>query len=183
MTNPKSKLSSYTITITGEGGEFALIPMTPEQLAYWREKGSEALVKHLTGGCEDDGTPTEFAFGYHYDNAGSTSGVHLEEGADLVVQDDAGEVCFEKHLDGDDFIRVDRVILHPEVGAAFETYEKGCETYQLELSMPFDPSKLCLAVTDYSTAYVLNQVLYDGEEPLQVEEMKPFGTPSVRLFG
>ena len=183
MTVTTTKPYRYQISVTGEGGEFTFIRMTPEQLIFWREKGADALAQHLNGGCEEDGTPPEFNFGYYYDNEDSTSGIDLEEDPELVVQDKGGKICFKRCLDGDDFFQVDRVIGYPEVGGFFRTFADGALTYELKSSEPFDPSRLRLHVTDFSTGFVLNGVGYAGDDLLQVTEQKQCKGTFADLFG
>jgi hypothetical protein len=164
----------YRITIKGEGGELSFIPMTREEVAYWRDRGNDALAEHLNGGWEDDGTPAAFKLGNFYDIGESAAGVELGVGADFTVEDEAGKVCFEKTVsDADlgDLVRTERNVVAPPTGAFFRTYEKGALTYELELAEPFDPSMVRLQAVETPEGELINGMTYAGEETLSESDL------------
>ena len=141
--------------------------MSPDQIAYWREKGIDALADHLYWGWGDDGTPLQFELGNFYDAEECGSGIELYFDADLVVRDEDGEIIYDDVIE--DFDLGSQVIAHrfihaPSAGAFFRTYEKGELGCELELTAPFDPDLLKLGATGTPRGALLNRISYAGNE-------------------
>lgn len=171
MTIETTKTYQYEITITGDGGEYSYISMSPEQLAFWRGKGEDALAEHLVHGFGEDGTPPEFELGFYNDIGDCASGIDVTEDVELVVRDENGQICYERILSGedlDDILQIYRKISEPLMGAFFCTYEKAEQSCILQLSEPFDPSKLRLRATLTPQDELINGFFYDGAK---VEEI------------
>ena len=167
MTKIKNKMYRYEITLEGKGGEFSIVPMTLEQVAYWREQGNTALADHLHHGWDDDDkVPLEMQLGSYFDYDDCYSGIDIESEGSLIVRDQDGTICFNTTLSELDFhsVEIERAIYTPTVGAFFRTCEKAAQIYKLKLSEPFDPSKLSLRATALDESPFINGVNYMRQE-------------------
>lgn len=187
MNNNTEATYRYTVTITGEGGDFFFMQMTPEQAAYWNEKGNDALWEHLSGGSDGDGTPAEFALGSYEDADDNASGIGFEEEeADLVVRDKDGEIVEEVGIDEGDFggfVESRRAIVAPPSGAFIRTHEQNEQAYELELSVPFDFDLLRIGATETPKGALVNCIIYDGREILPESfEGKEIASKTVELL-
>jgi len=181
-----TKTYQYEFTIAGRGGEYWFIPMTPEQKLFWEGKGNNALSEHLSGGFEEDGTPPEFRLGYYDDVGHNAGGMELELNGQLIVRDEDGDRCFKRtfwDLQTDDRVVISRVADAPPTGAYFRTYEKSEWSYKLELSEPFNPSKLRLLATDTPDDELIWGASYAGEEvPMSMEADKEYQQHEALLY-
>ena len=177
----------YTVTITGEGGDFFFLEMTPKQAAFWSEKGHDALAEHLNGVSDEDATPSEFALGSHEDAEDNASGIGFQdEEADLTVTDEDGEVVEQVGIDEGDlggFVVPRRTVATPATAAFVRTHERSEQTYELDLNTPFDFNLLRVGATETPKGALVNCIIYDGHE-IQPEsfEGKELAAKSVELL-
>lgn len=183
MTTTTTTTYRYEITISGKGGDFWFLPMTPDQVAYWKDKGNEALSEHLNGGCGEDGTPAGFELGHYLDLEDQAGG--FEEG-ELIVQNEDGETCFENDssdIDWDHSMEIERVVDAPQAGGFFRTYEKMEWTFSLELPEQFDDRKLRMRATRTPNGYLINGLIYAGREiPPSMEVEKEWAKLGAELL-
>lgn len=183
MTTTTTEMHRYEIKISGKGGDFWFVPMTPEQSAYWSEKGNDALSEHLNGGCDEDGVPPEFKLGHYLDVGDQAGG--FEDG-ELIVQNEDGETCFENDssdVDWDSAMEIERVVDASQAGGFFRTYEKMEWTFSLELPEPFDDRKLRMRATRTPEGDLVNGLLYAGREiPMRTESDKEWAMHGAKLL-
>lgn len=156
----------YTITINGEGGELAFIPLNSAQLEFWMSEGDEALARHLSVG-NDEGIPPEMCLGTYYDHQGCSSGIELDRAPVLTIEEAGGRSILQATLsekNAGDVLEVKRTTISPEEGVFFRTFEKGALTYFIETNTTFDVSKLKLLATSTPEGKLLSGMMYDGQE-------------------
>lgn len=180
--------TTVRLSMWGYGGEIAVAKINKEQYDYWsankEETGSDAeLVDHcVSWNDEENENPVpesarivEDANWYdtegHIDNM---SGVEFSDSNHIVVTDENGDEIFnetlsweleDKHgvqLEGNEIMAAD----HDDVEYAFcfQSMEKG--TFfdgDIELTAPFDPSKLKIYTTDFEGWELVSGVEYNGE--------------------
>ena len=168
MKTSSSKIYHYEIVIEGGGGDFWFIPMTKSQINFWLKKGEDALAEHLNGGFQDDGVPAALSLGHYAVIGDHAGGLDLDLDGHLAVQGSDGKECLRltfEVLSPEKWIVVaDEVGLRHQAGAFFRTFEKSKWGYKIELTDPFDESKLRLRVTDSPVDELVNGIIYDGLE-------------------
>lgn len=174
MNTNTTKTYRYTATITGEGGDFFFVPMTAEQVAFWRKKGEDALAEHLNGDSDDSGVPAEMKLGHYLDIGDQVGGLDLDMDGSLVVRDEQGKSLFQKSLQyfqSKESVEVAKVVDAPDAGGFLRTFERSEWTYELELTEPFKPSKLRLKATDTPVDELVNGLIYADNELDRSEEV------------
>lgn len=188
MNTKTNETYRYTVSITGEGGDFFFVPLTSEQVAFWEEKGNGALTEHLSGGRDEDGTPPEFVLGSFEDAKENASGIDVSsQDAELSILEENGEVIHEdviEELDLGSLIESRRVIGGPATGAFIRTYERSEQTYELELTEPFDFDQLRVGATVTPKGILVNLIRYAEKDVLPVaSEEKEVAEKTVELIG
>lgn len=175
---------TYTVTISGYGGEIAMGRVDRKIVDYFNENGID-IEEYATSWGEpgdegyievpEDLRPFEMGSWYDCDNIEHCSGAEFG-GAYITVTDEKGNAVWEKDLghnledegceiecfcseDVDDYIDAETAVF---VGQSFE--KGGFFEADLELKQSFDPSKFKFTYSDIANWSILNSVEYDGEE-------------------
>jgi len=173
---------TYKISMWGYGGEKVMGTVDREVYDYCVENcvdlqdiawGDEDRVEEM--GLDIDMLPFTPGSWYECDNLAHTNGVSRNAGT-VQIEDENGTVVFEKSLDdcdgGDDspeWSCNDEVWIGQEtpgtivfVGSSNEkgTFFEG----EIELTQPFDITKLTLSYDEIDGEELVNSVTYDGED-------------------
>ena len=172
---------TYKISMWGYGGEKVMGTATQEQWDYcmanqvdlsdiaWNSDAAEEI------GLDADMLPFPPGSWYECDDMGHCNGVSRDAGT-LQIEDENGNVIFEKSLDDCDGITdspswncTDEVWIGSrkkgEIVFVGSSNEKG--TFfeaDLELKAPFDIEKLELCYEEFDDEDIVNGVVYDGED-------------------
>lgn len=170
----------YTISLQGYGGEYACIPLTEAQAAYWSAQGNAALAAHLAlQGEEDEGVPDEYQLpDYREQGRNFVIGMNPENPVELMVEDEEGNLCFEWAGDGD--ISDEIFNYTQEVGpvgevpdqpvAMYRTFLKGADIYEVTTNEPFDAARLKLECAEVARfGDVIFSISYEGGDVSGVE--------------
>jgi hypothetical protein len=173
---------TYTIQLWGYGGEHVMGTVTREIYDYFKKRRlSVSDFAWDSDYADENNVPEEmwpFTPGswYECDDMGHVNGVDRSAGT-LQICDENGNVVYEKSLEdidgcGDDepeFSCSDEVWIDSKdpgtvvfIGVSSEkgTFFEG----EIELTQPFDPSKLCLCYDEIDGNEIISSVEYDGED-------------------
>lgn len=172
---------TYKISMWGYGGERVMGTVTQEQWDYcmenqvdlgdiaWDSDAAEEM------GLDPDMLPFPPGSWYECDDMGHTNGTSRDSGT-LQIEDENGNTVFEKSLDacdgGDDSPElncIDEVWVGSrkkgEIVFVGSSNEKG--TFfegEIELTAPFDITKLALCYEDFDGEDIVSGVTYDGND-------------------
>ncbi len=175
---------TYKVRLWGYGGEHVMGTVDRKVYDYFRKHRID-LSEFAWDGvyAEENNVPEDmqpfYPGAWHdCDNMGHCWGVDRSAGT-IQVDDENGNTVYEKSLD--DIVGYDEENPEPEWSCGEEVWidsqpagtvvfigtssEKG--TFfeaDLELKMPFDPSKLCLHYDEVDGNEIITSVSYDGEE-------------------
>ena len=175
---------TYKVRLWGYGGEHVMGTVDRKVYDYFRKHRID-LSEFAWDGvyAEENNVPEDmqpfYPGAWHdCDNMGHCWGVDRSAGT-IQVDDENGNTVYEKSLD--DIVGYDEENPEPEWSCGEEVWidsqpagtvvfigtssEKG--TFfeaDLELKMPFDPSKLCLHYDEVDGNEIITSVIYDGEE-------------------
>ncbi len=175
---------TYRVRLWGYGGEHVMGTVDRKVYDYFRKHRID-LSEFAWDGvyAEENNVPEDmqpfYPGSWHdCDNMGHCWGVDRSAGT-IQVDDENGNTVYEKSLD--DIVGYDEENPEPEWSCGEEVWidsqpagtvvfigtssEKG--TFfeaDLELKMPFDPSKLCLHYDEIDGNEIITSVSYDGEE-------------------
>ena len=175
---------TYKVRLWGYGGEYVMGTVDRKIYDYFRERRLD--VNEFAWDYEyaeqnnipEDMQPFTPGSWHDCDNMGHSWGVDRSAGH-IQVDDENGDTVYEKELDS--IVGWDEENPEPEWGGGDEVWidsqppgtvvfigtssEKG--TFfeaDLELKMPFDPSKLCLFYDEIDGNEIITNVSYDGED-------------------
>ena len=175
---------TYKVRLWGYGGEYVMGTVDRKVYDYFREHRLD--VSEFAWNYEyadeneipEDVRPFEPGSWHDCDNMGHSWGVDRSAGS-IQVDDENGDTVYEKELQnisgwneedpepewgGGDEVWIDSqppgtvvfIGTSSEKGTFFEA--------DLELKMPFDPSKLCLSYDEIDGNEIVTSVSYDGED-------------------
>lgn len=173
---------TYTVTVSGYGGEIAMGKVDQKTVEYFNENGID-LEEYATSWGDDedyvevpeDLRPFTQGNWYDCDNIEHCSGAEFG-GSWISVSDENGNEVWQAELNHDladvgcdiecfcsedveDYVDADTAVF---VGQSFE---KGCFfEAELLLTQPFNPSKFKFTYSDIADWSILNVVEYAGEE-------------------
>jgi len=175
---------TYKISIWGYGGEKVMGTVDRKIYDYFKSRRLD-LTDYAWDSdyAEENNIPEEmqpFPAGswYECDNLAHASGVNRDAGT-LQIEDETGETVYERQLDGltgfneeepePEFDCNDEVWIDQEEAGTVvflgDSNEKG--TFfegEIELTQPFDITKLTLGYDEIDGEPIINAVLYDGED-------------------
>jgi len=162
----------YTVAIKGNGGEFACIPLTAEQVDYWGERGDLALAAHISlRDNEDEDVPSEFQLPDFREQDWITG---VGRDATLTVEDEEGVFRLEMSPDDEDFQeKLNFPQFSRKMGyldgpseqpvAMYRTVAQGADVYEVTTSQPFDLARLSFDCVDVSQwGDVISNIGYEG---------------------
>jgi hypothetical protein len=175
---------TYRVRLWGYGGEHVMGTVDRKVYDYFRKHRIDLSEFAWAGDyAEENNIPEDmqpfYPGSWHdCDNMGHCWGVDRSAGT-IQIDDENGNTVYEKSLD--DIVGYDEENPEPEWSCGDEVWidsqpagtvvfigtssEKG--TFfeaDLELKMPFDPSKLCLHYDEIDGNEIITSVSYDGEE-------------------
>jgi len=175
---------TYKISLWGYGGEKVMGTVDQEIYDYFKQRRLDLNDYAWDSDYADENNIPEemqpFPAGswYECDNLAHAHGVNRDAGT-LQIEDETGETVYERQLDGltgfseedpePEFDCNDEVWIDQEDAGTVvflgDSNEKG--TFfegEIELTQPFDITKLTLGYDEIDGEPIINSVLYDGEE-------------------
>jgi hypothetical protein len=175
---------TYKISMWGYGGEKVMGTVDRKIYDYFKSRRLDLSDYAWDSDyAEENNIPEEmqpFPAGswYECDNLAHASGVNRDAGT-LQIEDETGETVYERQLDGltgfneeepdPEFDCNDEVWIDQEEAGTVvflgDSNEKG--TFfegEIELTQPFDITKLTLGYDEIDGEPIINAVLYDGED-------------------
>ena len=171
---------TYTLMLSGYGGEIVLGSVPREQYQYFRDNEIDLEV-YAWGFDDEQEVPEEmqpfFPGEWHScDDIAHESGVELCDSNYITVTDENGKEHWQCKLgymdltdagaevdESDEYLCSDREDRKNTVGFVGQSIEKGVFFEgELELTAPFDPAKLFISYTDVEGWSIVNGVTYDG---------------------
>ena len=174
---------NITISLSGYGGEIVMGTVDPRVARYWQAR--DDFEEYATCWDTEDGpfadVPEEYRFirdgsWYECDNLAHSCGVEMSAGCWLRITDDmTGDTLLETELDpeildaaGVGFEEFESVEIETGPDRAIfvgQNFEKGLFfEAEVELTQPFDPSKLQFSFSTYDGWRVFNSLSYCNEE-------------------
>lgn len=158
----------YLITVTGEGGEFTSLRMSPEQVTFWNKRGGEALAQELSERwvMEGDECPPPPKF-ENYDIEQCVTGIEPSADLTIVVEDEKELFCFEASGSDSRLLncaKIEKSIEAPANGAFYRTFERCSLRAEVQVTDPFDPSELELLAVHTPQGVVIETIRYCGED-------------------
>ena len=171
---------TYTLMLSGYGGEIVLGSVPREQYQYFRD--NEIDIEDYAWDCDNEQEVPEemqpfFPGEWHScDDIAHESGVELCDSNYITVTDENGKEHWQCKLgymdltdagaevdESDEYLCSDREDRENTVGFVGQSIEKGCFFEgELELTAPFDPAKLAISYSDIEGWSIVNGVTYDG---------------------
>jgi hypothetical protein len=171
---------TYTLMLSGYGGEIVLGSVPREQYQYFRD--NEIDIEEYAWDCDNEQEVPEemqpfFPGEWHScDDIAHESGVELCDSNRITVTDENGKEHWQCKLgymdltdagaevdESDEYLCSDREDRENTVGFVGQSIEKGCFFEgELELTAPFDPAKLSISYSDIEGWSIVNGVTYDG---------------------
>lgn len=172
---------TYRISMWGYGGEVVMGSISRKMYDYFKHR--RININDYAWGSYDDEenelnipdelVPFEQGAWYECDDMGHSSGVERDSGT-LLIEDNNGNTILERDLstiDGTDIeLACDQEAWICQVSPGSTVFvgrsnEKG--TFfegEIELTAPFDPTKLTLVYDDIDGSEIISSVMYDGED-------------------
>jgi hypothetical protein len=173
---------TYRVMLSGYGGEIVLGSVPREQYQYFRD--NEIDIEEYAWDCDNEQevpeemqpfTPGEW---HSCDDVAHESGCELSEYNYITVTDENGKDHWQCKLgyseltdagvevdETEESLCSDRSDRENTVGFIGQSVEKGCFFEgELNLTAPFDPSKLAINYSDIEGWSIITGVTYDGED-------------------
>ncbi len=171
---------TYTLMLSGYGGEIVLGSVAREQYQYF--VNNEIDIEEFAWDCDNEAEvpeemqPFEPGSWHECDDVAHESGCELSEYNYITVTDDNGKEHWQCKLgyseltdagvevdESDEYLCSDRADRENTVGFVGQSTEKGCFFEgELELTAPFDPAKLAISYSDIEGWSLISGVTYDG---------------------
>lgn len=171
---------TYTLMLSGYGGEIVLGSVPREQYQYFRD--NEIDIEEYAWDCDNEQEVPEemqpfFPGEWHScDDIAHESGVELCDSNYITVTDENDKEHWKCKLgymdltdagaevdESDEYLCSDREDRENTVGFVGQSTEKGVFFEgELELTAPFDPAKLSISYSDIEGWSIVNGVTYDG---------------------
>lgn len=183
-------MAKYTIRLEGDGGEFVAGEVSREIYDYFQENEID-IAEYAEDSSNPFDVPEEyqpFEPGGWFDCSNIVHVTTCDDGANVVVEDEDGEVIYEACVSSDDdnghgyvddYKGVNFSIYDPDgkwnEKAVFTAmrYEDGVFFEgEIEIDEPFDPKNLGLEYCNYNERNMVTKVLYyksEDEDPIVVE--------------
>ena len=170
---------TYTLMLSGYGGEIVLGSVPREQFQYFVDNKID--IEEFAWNDDHDEVPEDmqpfFPGSWHEcDDVAHENGCELSDSNYITVSDETGEQHWQSNLgygaltdagievdETDEFLCSDREDRANTVGFIGQSIEKGCFFEgELDLTTPFDPAKLAISYMDVEGWSLINGVTYNG---------------------
>jgi hypothetical protein len=171
---------TYTLMLSGYGGEIVLGSVPREQYQYFRD--NEIDIEEYAWDCDNEQEVPEemqpfFPGEWHScDDIAHESGVELCDSNYITVTDENDKEHWKCKLgyadltdagadvdESDEYLCSDREDRENTVGFIGQSTEKGVFFHgEIKLTAPFDPAKLSISYSDIEGWSIVNGVTYDG---------------------
>ena len=171
---------TYTLMLSGYGGEIVLGSVPREQYQYFVDNEIDieefAWDSDNEAGVPEEMQPFEPGSWHECDDVAHESGCELCDSNYITVTDENGKEHWQSKLgystltdagvevdESDEYLCSDRADRENTVGFVGQSTEKGCFFEgELELTAPFDPAKLAISYSDIEGWSLISGVTYDG---------------------
>ena len=171
---------TYTLMLSGYGGEIVLGRVPRKQYEYFRDNNID--IEEFASDWDNESEvpeemqPFEPGSWHECDDVAHENGCELSDSNYITVSDETGEQHWQSNLgystltdagievdETDEFLCSDREDRANTVGFVGQSIEKGCFFEgELELTAPFDPAKLAISYMDVEGWSLINGVTYNG---------------------
>jgi hypothetical protein len=170
---------TYTLMLSGYGGEIVLGSVPREQYQYFVDNKID--IEEFAWNDDHDEVPEEmrpFEPGSWHEcsDVAHESGCELSDSNYITVNDENSNIQWQSNLghstltdagievdESDEYLCSDRADRVNTVGFVGQSIEKGCFFEgELELTAPFDPAKLAISYSDIEGWSLISGVTYDG---------------------
>ena len=171
---------TYTLMLSGYGGEIVLVSVPRKQYEYFRDNNID--IEEFASDWDNESEvpeemqPFEPGSWHECDDVAHENGCELSDSNYITVSDETGEQHWQSNLgystltdagievdETDEFLCSDREDRANTVGFVGQSIEKGCFFEgELELTAPFDPAKLAISYMDVEGWSLINSVTYNG---------------------
>tara|TARA_R110000803_G_scaffold139201_2_gene205914 strand:+ start:238 stop:903 length:666 start_codon:yes stop_codon:yes gene_type:complete len=171
---------TYTVMLSGYGGEIVLGSVPREQYQYFVDNNIDieqfAWDEDYATEVPEDMQPFEPGSWHECDDIAHENGCELSDSNYVTVTDENGKQHWQSNLgygaladagveidESDEYLCSDREDRANTVGFVGQSIEKGCFFEgELELTTPFDPAKLAISYMDVEGWSLISGVTYDG---------------------
>jgi hypothetical protein len=171
---------TYTLMLSGYGGEIVLGSVPREQYQYFVDNEIDleefAWDEDCATEVPEDMRPFEPGCWHECSDVAHESGCELSDSNYITVTDENGEQHWQSNLghstltdagievdESDEYLCSDREDRVNTVGFVGQSTEKGCFfDGELALTEPFDPAKLAISYSDIEGWSLISGVTYDG---------------------
>ena len=171
---------TYTLMLSGYGGEIVLGSVPRKQYEYFRDNNID--IEEFAGDWDNESEvpeemqPFEPGSWHECDDVAHENGCELSDSNYITVSDETGEQHWQSDLgystltdagvevdESDEYLCSDRADRENTVGFVGQSTEKGCFFEgELELTAPFDPAKLAISYSDIEGWSLISGVTYNG---------------------
>ena len=171
---------TYTVMLSGYGGEIVLGSVPREQYEYFRD--NEIDIEEFAWDSDNEAEvpeemqPFEPGSWHECSDVAHESGCELSDYNYITVTDENGKEHWQSELgystltdagvevdESYEYLCSDRADRENTVGFVGQSTEKGCFfDGELELTSPFDPAKLAISYSDIEGWSLISGVTYDG---------------------
>jgi hypothetical protein len=171
---------TYTLMLSGYGGEIVLGSVPREQYQYFVDNNIDieefAWDEDYADEVPEEMRPFEPGSWHECSDVAHESGCELSDSNYITVTDENGKQHWQSDLghstltyagievdESDEYLCSDRQDRANTVGFVGQSIEKGCFFEgELELTTPFDPAKLAISYSDIEGWSLISGVTYDG---------------------